>query len=87
MEREYLSSEKDFVEFTKSSIWKDMEAELGRWIEDINNELGDPENPRDVDMRLKGNKETCKKVLGMPFIIAENIKEDNIGSEEEEDDD
>lgn len=64
-----------FEEFLKSSLWADMEYELGLWLEDIRYALESADDYAAL-LRLQGNAEFVRKVKKLPANVLENIKED-----------
>jgi len=72
----YSCSEREFEEFEKSNLWKDMLAELTIWLGRIRNELEDPNSDHsDKELhRLGGNAETIRNVFRLTETIRENIK-------------
>jgi len=78
----YRSTPKMFEDFIQSTIWQDMENELNAWIEDIRDSL-ESELEHEGMLRLQGNVEGIKKVLGLPKNVLDNIIED-INREKEE---
>jgi len=72
----YSSSEKEFEDFEKSTLWKDMVTELTIWLGRIRSELEDPnDDTSDKKLhRLGGNAETIRTVFMLPETIRENIK-------------
>ena len=72
----YKSSMKDFEDFEKSTLWKDMVEELTVWLGRIRNKLEDPNAElSDKELhRLGGNAETIRNVFRLPETVRENIK-------------
>ena len=66
-------------DFVESFIWKDLEYELDKWLEDIRNMLESQIDVPDVLVlrKLQGNAETIRNVLRLPFAVMENIKMDS----------
>ncbi|MCK4330888.1 hypothetical protein KAX02_13745 [candidate division WOR-3 bacterium] len=69
-----LSQVEDFVRF--SSIWKDMQAEMRLWLDDIHlmlENLDGELSTRTLD-RLGGNAEAVRNLLNFPDILLTNAK-------------
>ncbi len=75
---EYKSTVVEIEDFLSSLVWKDIQYELNRWVEDIRRELESPDRTPDIYMirQLQGNLAAVHKVLQMPYVIIDNIKED-----------
>jgi len=69
-----ISTVYDFEQFVRGSIWKDMQEELGIWLEEIQKSLENPEAEEAVLRRLQGNAETIRKVLMLPEVVMHNLK-------------
>ena len=65
-------------DFVESFIWKDLEYELNKWLEDIRNILENVEAVPDILAlrKLQGNAEAIRNMLKLPFAVMENIKID-----------
>ena len=76
------TSARDWTDFAKSPVWLDMSEELNVWINDLHQQMENPELSAELWRRLQGNIEAIRNVLNMPLILAENLK----AQEEEEND-
>jgi hypothetical protein len=80
---------KQWEDFRESSfIWEDMVAEINVWLDDIHLQLENPNNPRDLDMSLKGSAEFCRNMLNMPMVTVsllakEELDEEDVGEDDE----
>ena len=80
----YSCSEREFEEFEKSNLWKDMVTELTVWLGEIRNNLEDPDGSlTDKQLhKLGGNAETIRNVFRLPETVRLNIKALNEAKEQ-----
>jgi hypothetical protein len=62
-----------FSEFLESTIWADMRAELGIWLEGVRDGLEDPEATERDLFRNQGRAEAIRYVLSLPETIRDTL--------------
>lgn len=74
----YKSSEHEIEAFLNSSIWEDFKTEIEAWLEDIRDTLENKERTPDFETlkELQGSAESLRKVLLMPNVVLDSIRED-----------
>jgi hypothetical protein len=79
MSKEYRSSVSAFQDFVESSVWQDILHELDVWLEDSRNILESDEKAPDIETvkLVQGRVRAIREVKQMPYVIIENIKQDN----------
>ena len=72
------SSLGQFRNFIEGNIWKDIQDELHHWIEDIRDQLEDPEGKLFMEdiKRLQGNIEAIRNVLNLPANLILNLEDE-----------
>ncbi len=83
---EYKSTIIAIEDFLASTVWADFQHEFNAWIDDIRKELESPDRTVDIHMvrQLQGNMEFVRKALQMPYVVIDNIKEDNARKEKQD---
>jgi len=66
-------------DFQQSGIWRDMQAELNEWIQDLQMVLEDPDGTLEVEVLsvTRGSIRALRNVLMMPQVLTDNLIDDS----------
>ena len=70
---ELQSSAGQFEDFLKSTIWADIQAELGIWLEGVRDGLEDTDSDEKDLFRNQGRAEAIRYVLSLPETIRDTL--------------
>ena len=71
-----LGTVEDYEEFLKSNIWKDIQSNYERWLDDIRNGLESEQDAITI-RELQGSAKAVRNALNLPEIILMQLKEED----------